>query len=69
MWAGVCRRGLGDLGDCDDEVVVGGGFGGGFAGKSTAVAAGLLSRTEGGVAVSLIEHVCVWTSRKPPGRV
>ena len=57
MWAGMCRSGLGEEGD--DEVVVGGGFGGVFAGKSTAVAAGLLSRTEGGVAVSLIEHVCV----------
>lgn len=56
MWAGVCRRGLGED---DDVVVVGGGFGGVFAGKSTAVAAGLLSRTEGGAAVSLIEHVCV----------
>jgi hypothetical protein len=47
------------LGEDDDVVVVGGGFGGVFAGKSTAVAAGLLSRTEGGAAVSLIEHVCV----------
>lgn len=52
----MCRRGLGED---DDVVVVGGGFGGVFAGKSTAVAAGLLSRTEGGAAVSLIEHVCV----------
>jgi hypothetical protein len=51
------------LGEDDDGdvvvVVVGGGFGGVFAGKSTAVAAGLLARGKGGAAVSLIEHVCV----------
>jgi len=64
MCGGVCRRGLGD-----DAVVDGAddGFGGVFAGKSTAVA-GLLLFTIGGVAESLIEHFYVWTSRTSPGR-
>jgi len=62
---GVGRRGLGD-----DAVVDGAddGFGGVFAGRSTAVA-GLLSFTIGGAAGSLIEHFSVWTSRRSPGRV